>query len=192
MAFSHLKVIRVMSRCNLNGSGTELFVHIRIGDDWNLPVHNRKKHHFANQIRISFILRMNGDSCITQHGLRTGGGNLNYLVGSNDWIIDMPEKSCLVLVFYFRIGNGCLADRTPVDNTGASINISFFIELDKDFFYCLGASLIQCETLSVPVCGRTELFQLADNPSAVLFSPLPGTFQKTFSSKLIFVDTFFF
>ena len=36
-------------------------------------------------------------------------------------------------MLYLRVGNGCLADRTPVDDTGSLVNVSFFVQLDKYF-----------------------------------------------------------
>ena len=68
----------------------------------------------------------------------------------------MPEMACLLYMLYLCIGNRCLADRTPVDDTGTFVNISFVKQTDKYFFDCLGASLIHGKTLSVPVSRRTH------------------------------------
>jgi hypothetical protein len=39
----------------------------------------------------------------------------------------MPEKSILFFMLNFRIGNGSLTYRTPVDNTGTFINPALLI-----------------------------------------------------------------
>ena len=61
-------------------------------------------------------------------------------------------------------------------------------------YFCHGsvAAFVHSKTLSVPVTGRTELFQLPDNPAAILFFPFPGSFQKTIPAKILFLNALFF
>ena len=87
-------------------------------------------------------------------------------------------------MLYLSIGNGGLTYRTPVDNTGALVNPIFRIQLNKDILYRFRAAFIHRKTLSLPVCGRTELAKLFYNPSAVLISPLPALLQKFLSGKV--------
>ena len=48
-------------------------------------------------------------------------------------IFDMPEMARLLLVFHFRIGNGRITYRTPVNDSAALINPSFFVHLTEHF-----------------------------------------------------------
>ena len=68
----------------------------------------------------------------------------------------MPEMAGLLLIDNFRVGNGCLTFRTPVDNPVIFVNISFFIELYENFLNCLVAAFVHSKALSVPVAGRTQ------------------------------------
>ena len=81
--------------------------------------------------------------------------------------------------------------RTPVDDSFASIYKSFFIVFNENFLNSLGTAFIHSKTLSLPVTGRTKFFQLFNNASAVLLSPVPCTFKKFFSSQIVFSKTFF-
>ena len=46
MAFSNLKVVRVMCRCDLYAAGSEFLVNIGIRNDRNLTVYDRKLNSF--------------------------------------------------------------------------------------------------------------------------------------------------
>ena len=128
MAFSHFKVIGVVCRCDLHASGTKLLVYIFICHNRNFPVSERQLQHFSNQVFVSLILRIDSNSRITQERLRTCGGNFHITaLFACDGVIDMPEKSVLVLMLYLCVGDGCLAYRTPVDNTGSFVDVTFFV-----------------------------------------------------------------
>ena len=55
------------------------------------------------------------------------------------------------------------------------LDVAFFVHLHEHFGHSLVTALIHGETLSVPVTGRTQLFKLFDNTSAVFLLPLPGS-----------------
>ena len=83
--------------------------------------------------------------------------------------------SCLLLILYLCIGDGGITYGTPVNDTGALVDITFFVHLHEYFGDCFVTALIHGETLSVPVTGRTQLFKLTNNTSAVFLLPLPGS-----------------
>ena len=153
MALAHLEVVRVMSRRNLNRACTKFLVYIIIRYDRNLPVHQRKDCLLAYQVFVTFIIRMYRDRGIAQHRLGTGGGYFQTGIAAYDRILNVPEVSVLLFMLYLRIRERSLAHRTPVDDSGSSVNISFFVKFDEHFLYCLGASLIHGKALSVPVAG---------------------------------------
>ena len=156
MAFSDFKVVRVVSRCNLNSTCSEFFVYIIICNDRNLSVCQRQKTFFSYDIFVSLIIRMYCDCRISKHCLRTCCRNLKEIICSNDRIFDMPEESILLFMLYFRIRKRCLTYRTPVNNTGTFVNKSFLMQADKYLLYSLGAAFIHCKSLSVPVTGNTK------------------------------------
>ena len=188
MPFANLEIIRVMSRGNLNNAGTKLHIDIFILNDRNRLVHDRKPYHSALQISISFILRINCDRRIPEHCLwsccckfqKFRLARLPVLI--HERIFDMPEMARLLLVFHFRIGNGRITYRTPVNDSAALINPSFFVHLTEHFRDRLIAALVHRKTFSVPVAGRTQLFQLADNSAAVFLFPFPCPFQEAISA----------
>ncbi len=193
MAFSHLKVIGVMGRRDLNHAGSEFPVHISISDNGNDPVHNGQHHAFPDEMAVPLILRVNGHSRIPQHGLRTGGGKGEKLRGTGSTVLihhrifDMPQMPRLLLIFHFRVGNGCIAHRTPVDHAGSLVDIAFLVHLHKHIRHGPVAALIHGKSFPVPVAGGTQLLQLGNNAPAVFFFPVPGPFQKLLPSQFMLV-----
>ena len=125
---SNLKVVRVMGRCDLYTSCSEFFVYIFIGDHRNLSVCERKLQHLADEILVALIFRIYGNSSITQQGFRTCSCNLyETSLFPYDRVINVPEKSVLILMLNLCIRDGSLAYRTPVDDSGTFIDIAFFI-----------------------------------------------------------------
>ena len=66
MTFSNFKVIRVMSRCNLYTAGSKFPVNIGIRNNRNLPVCHWQLQHLSDNVLVSFIFRIDRNSCITK------------------------------------------------------------------------------------------------------------------------------
>ena len=79
---------------------------------------------------IALIIGMDCNGRIAQHGLRPCRRDLDIASFLPcDGITDMPEMPLLVYMLYLGIGNGCLADRAPVDDAGTLIDITLFVKL---------------------------------------------------------------
>ena len=136
MSFSYFKVIGVMGWCDFYTACSKFFVYIFICHNRNFSVRKRQLQHFSYQVFVSFIFRIHCYRSISQKSFRTCGRDFHkFAFFSHYRIINMPEKSVLVFMFYLCVRNRSLAHRTPVDNSGALINIAFFIQLNKDFLH---------------------------------------------------------
>ena len=198
VTLADLKVIGVVGGSDLYHTGTELSVYIGVGNDGNHTVYDRQKDTLSDQVCISLILGMDGHSGIAQHSLGTGGGKgqkfgrAGGTVIIHDGILNVPEMTGLLLIFHLGIGDGGITDRTPVDDTGALVDIAFLVHLHENLGNCLVAALIHGEALSVPVTGRAQLLQLRNDSSAVLCLPLPGSLQEAFSAQIMLIDALLF
>ena len=192
VALSDLKVVGVVGRRDLHRSGSELLIHIVVRHNGDLPVSQGEQTFFAHKVFVALVIRMYRDGCVSQHGLRTCGRDLQVIVSSHDGILDVPEMSLLLLMLYLRVGEGCLAHRAPVDDPGAFIDIAFLIQADENLLHCLGTALVHGEPLSVPVAGDAQLLQLRLDGSRIFFLPLPGALQELLPSQLLLVNAFLF
>ena len=168
-----------MCRCDLYNAGSELSVYIGVCDNRNHTVHDRQKYALADQMLIPLVIGMDCHRSISQHRLGTGrrkGQELRCARRSvivHDRILDVPEMTRLLLIFHLCIGDGGVADRTPVDDAGALVDIAFLMHLDKDFRNCLVAAFVHREALSVPVTGGAHLLQLGNDSPAIFLFPCP-------------------
>ena len=90
MPFPDLEVIRIMCRSDLYDTHAELHIHIVIGYHRHLSVHDRQHYLLADQLPVSFIIRIDSDCRITEHSLGTRGRKLQIIIGPDDLILDMP------------------------------------------------------------------------------------------------------
>ena len=91
MIQSNFKIIEIVSRSDLQTARPELDIHIRIGNNRNLPIDNRKDDLLPNHRPIAFILRIHGHSRISEHGLRPGGRHDNETIPFLEGIFEMIE-----------------------------------------------------------------------------------------------------
>ena len=132
VAFAYFEVVRVMCRCDLNAACSEFFVNVLICDNRDLTVSQRQFQHLADQILVSLILRVYCYCGITEQCFRTCSCDLyESSFFTYDRVVDVPEKSVLVLMLNFCIRDGSLAYRTPVDDPGTFVNVTFLIQTDE-------------------------------------------------------------
>ena len=75
MTLTHLKVIKIMRRRNLNGARSLFRIGIIISDHWDQTTDQRQHDVFTDQMLKLLILWMNSNGCITQHRFRSRGGD---------------------------------------------------------------------------------------------------------------------
>ncbi len=186
MPETYLKVIGVMGRSYLNHTGAEFPLNIIVGNDGYLTVHQRQCYGFPYEILIALILRVDCHRSIPQHGLGTRCGYLQICISTGYGVLDMPEAAFLFLIFHLGVRYGGTATGTPVDNPFTPINQVFFVEPYKNLQHSAGQALIHGKALPLPVAGTSQLLKLLHNTPAVLFLPLPGSFQE-FLAAYIFL-----
>ena len=187
MTHAYLEVVRIMSRGDLNRSGSLLRIRIFIGDHRNFSVQNRQVHFLAHQIFVPFIAWMNRNRNVAEHGLRTGGRYHDALASVHCRITEIPILSVFVLMFYLSIRKGGLAARAPVNQTVAPVNPTFFVQIDEELGNGFVAALVHGEPLSPPVAGIAQFPALLRDPAAVFLFPGPSVLQEFLPGKFALV-----
>ena len=188
VTLADLEVVRVVCRCDLYSTGSEGHIGMLIPDDRDLTIRKRKLHHLADHVLIARILRIDGDGGITEQGLRTGGCDLDLTGTIRERIEDMPEVTLLLLVVYLCITEGSMAYRTPVDDSGALVDVALLIQIDEGRLHSVRAALVHGEAKSFPVGTGTDLVELVDDSGLVLLLPLPGLLQEALTTERMLID----
>ena len=191
VAQSHLVVVGVMSRGDLYNAGSEVHFNILVGDDRYLSVGERQLHGLADNVLVSLVVRVNRNRRIAEKRFGTRGGDLHEAAAVGERVVDMPEVTLLLLVLALYVRDRGLAARTPVDDALAVVNESLFIIVYEHLLDCLGAAVVKGEALTLPVAGRTQLFELILYLAAVFVSPVPCAFEEAVTSDVVLRHTVF-
>ncbi|MNO91638.1 hypothetical protein D3C76_831890 [compost metagenome] len=148
VAKTYFKVVRIMCRCNFNRTAAEFLLYVFVADDRNFASDDRKNQCLANQVTVTFILRMNSYRCITKHRLRTRCSNRNISVAILERVLKMIQMAINLFVFNFNIRECCTGSRVPVNDILAAIDQAFFIQLYKHFTNGIRQTLVKCKTFT--------------------------------------------
>ena len=121
------EIVRIVRWGDFYGARPKLAVHDKIVDDWNFPVHQRKKNHFADQMLIAGVARMNGHGGIAEHRFGPRRRNHNKFVRPHDRVANMPEMALPLFVDGFQVADRGAALRAPVHDVVAAINQPVFV-----------------------------------------------------------------
>ena len=91
----------------------------------------------------------------------------------------------------FVVAESSAVLRAPVDDIFPAVDETLIEQPDKNFFYSIRQSFVHRKTFTLPIAGNAELAELPNDSDAVLFAPLPYTFDEFFSSKIVPVLAFF-
>ena len=145
MAFTHFKVIRVVSRRNFDGTRTELDIYIIIGN------YQGNEYLLTDILFHSFIIRIYGNGRITHNSFGPSRGNHDIVVFTYDGILYVPQMACFVLVIYFYIAQSRMAMRAPVRNAMTLVNKTLFIQSHEYFTNGTGTNIVHGKPFPRPV-----------------------------------------
>ena len=155
-----LEVIGVVGGGDLDDTGALFHVGVLVADDGDFLVQQGQDDGAAVELLVALVIRVDGHGHVAQHGLGTGGGDLQALIGTLDGVQQIPEVAVLLLMLDFGVGDGGLALGAPVDQTVAAVDLAFVVQLHEDFQHGLGALLVHGEVVAGPVAGAAQGPQL--------------------------------
>ncbi len=185
------KVIRVMCRSDLYAARAKLRICHLIQNDGNLALHQRQHHALAVEVRIPRVHRVDGHGGVTQHRLRTGGGNHYVIIRILHWIAEVPELPFHLLVNHFKVTEGRLELGVPIHHVGSPVNQALAVEVHEHRAHCPRQALIQREARPRPVDAFANPRHLLQNCAAVQFLVFPNLRLKRFAAQALAGDAVF-
>ena len=73
-ALAHGPVVGVMRRRHLHAARAELGIHVPVGEDGDLAVHERQLHRLAHEVPEALVLGIDGHAGVAQHRFGARGG----------------------------------------------------------------------------------------------------------------------
>ena len=132
----------VMCRGDLHNAGTEVLLHIAIGNDRDFFIDERQNDRFADECLVALVIRVHRHGGIAQHGFRAGGRKLNVAGAVAQRVTQMPEGAFLFLEHDLGVGNGGLTVRAPVDDALTAVDEPLIVQLLENVVQgCLSGGL---------------------------------------------------
>ena len=185
VALAHLEVVRVVAGCDLDTACAEFHIDVLVAEDRNLAVHDRQDAGLADQVLVALVVRVDRHAGVAHEGLRAGGGYDEVARAIAERIADVPQLARLGLVLDLGVTQRGRAVRAPVDDAVALVDQALVIQVDEHLADRLGAALVHREALALPVAGRAELFQLADDAVAVFVLPVPDALKELLAAEVV-------
>ena len=183
---THLEVVGVVGRGHLDAAGAEVHLHVLVGHNGDLPVHQRQDAGLPHQVLVALVGGVHGHAGIAHHGLGPGGGHHQIPAGAvGQRIAQMPQMAGLIGVLHLGVGEGRQAVGAPVDDTAALVDQTLVVELAEGLPDGLGAALVHGEAAAAPVAGSAQLHLLLDDPVAVFLLPVPDPLQEFLPAQVI-------
>ena len=187
VGLTHGVVVGVVRGGNLHEARAKAGVHVPVGEDGDLAVDDGQHDRLAHELGLVGVLRAHGDAGVAQHGLGTGGGNLDVLDAVNRLgkrVAQVPQVALLVAVLGLVVRDGGGAAGAPVDDALAAVDEAVVVPVAEHLAHSLGVVLVHGEALVLEVDRAAHALDLADDGAAVLAAPVPAGLQELLAANL--------
>ena len=184
MTLADGKVVLVVRRRDLDGSGAEVGLDPVVDDDGDFAAGEGKLEGFSVEMSVALVKGVHGDSDIAEHGFGPGGGDSEEFAGrTDDGVANFPELTLLFFVRDFEIADGGLTAGAPVDDVGAAIDEAVFVKADEGFAHGDGEVLVHGVVLARPVDGVADALHGGEDGAAVVAAPLADALNEDFAAE---------
>jgi hypothetical protein len=123
VAAADFEVVEIVGRRDLHGTAAGLRVGVLVGDHRDRAPDQGQHHALADQVAVSFVFGMDGNTGVAQHGLRPGRGDHHIAaVLAGDRISDVPELALHLALLHFEVGDRGVQFGVPVDQPLVLVN----------------------------------------------------------------------
>ena len=190
VALAHFVVVEVMGRGDFHAAGTEVRVHVIVGDNRNIAVGQWQTHGLADQILIARVFRVHRHGGVTEHGFRAGGGHHQVPGPVGKRIAEVPHVALFFAVFHFQVGDRGVQGRVPVHQAFTAVDQALAVQAHEHFAHRVGQAVVHGEAFPGPVHAAAHAAQLLGDGAAGFRLPLPDLVQEALAAQLVAVGAF--
>ena len=185
MSLADFEVVCVVCGSDFHRPRAERGIGVCVGDDGNTHAVQWQDELLSNELRVARIIGIHGNSHITQHRFRSGGGDrdgLRRCVGEG--VAQMIELAGRLGELGFLVGQRRPATRAPVNDAVSLVNQSIFVQAHERFTH--GRRQLRREGVSRarPVGTRADRLELIENLAARLLDKRHNPFHKRLASQI--------
>ena len=195
-------IVGIVRGSDLDGTSSELHVNDdRVLNNGDAPVDEGMDGELAMEVGVARVIGVDSDGGITEHGLGTGGGDDDFLIGAFDGIGEAGEDTKLetllgvvarnvekgaareLLLVDFEVGDGRVEFDTPVDEAVGAVKNTVFVEAAEGLDDGLGELGVHGERDAIPVVATTKAMELAGDSGLVLILPVHDGLEECLASE---------
>ena len=184
VALADLVVHRVVAGRDLERPGAEVLLHCIVGDDGQLPSHQRQDRGLADDRLVAGVGRVHRDARVGEHRLGPDGRD-HHLAAAFNRVADEVQRVVVLFPFHFEVGYGRLVVRAPVDDARRAVDPSAVVEGDECGHHRPHIALVHREAEARPVQRSTEDAVLPHDRVADLGVPLVDASLERLAAKLL-------
>src|SRR5215218_2359407 len=135
---SYLEVVGVMRGGDLEDAGSELGIHVLVGEDLYLPLDERHPYLSSDEVQVTLVLRVDDERHVAEHRFWTRGEDLGvvFTVGAlalavNEGVANAVELALHILVVDLEVRDGRAVVRAPVGDAVAPVDQTLVVQPDK-------------------------------------------------------------
>ena len=152
-ALADFEIVWVMVRRDFYGAGSEVHLDVFIGYDGYFAADDRHYDGFADNVLVTFVVRIYSDARIAEYCFGACCGACNRVRAVRRVIANVPKIALLFCIFDFSVRECRPAYGTAVDYTIAPVDKPFIIEVNKYLCDSSAAAFVHGEALTRPVAG---------------------------------------
>ena len=174
-ALPHRPVIGIVRGGHLHAARAELGIHVPVGEDGNLAIHERQLHRLAHEVPEALVLGVHGHAGVAQHRFGTRGGDDQVLQAVHrlgERVAQVPQMPRLVHVLGLVVGDGRGAVRAPVHDALAAVDDVLVVPVGEQLPHGAHVGRLEREVLVGVVAGAAHALDLVHDGGAVLLAPL--------------------
>ena len=134
--------------------------------------------------RIALVVGIDRDRDVAQHRLGARRRDDDVAATADARVADLPDRSLLLVVLDFEVGDGRAERRVPVDEALAAIDEAVVEQPDERFQHRGGKPGVHREALARPVARRAEPSHLVRDRRAGGFLPRPHALGELLPAEL--------
>ena len=151
VALANLIIVEVVRRRDLHATGAEFLVDIFVDDNRDFTSAQWQHQHFADQVRVTLVSRIDRHCDVTQHGLGPRGGHRQVTGTVRQRIADVPHEAVFFFRYHLQIRHRSTQHRVPVHQPLAAINQALLEQAHEDIGHHFRTRLVHREVFALPV-----------------------------------------
>ena len=170
---------------DLQRAGSELGVHVLVGDDLEAAADQRKSRRLTDQPRVALVGRVNGDGGVGEHGLRPHRGHRDRTGAGLERVVHEVERVLDRPLLDLQVRDRGPQAGVPVDHVVVAVDQLLLEQADEHVQHRPHVVVVHREALVVVVERGAQALVLVGDLRPVQAPPFPHPRNEALAAELL-------